>query len=48
MAAIGLLSGAGFFIVAIGGTILALLIVNISALLDERIVGELDEDQDDE
>ena len=43
VAAIGLLSGAGFFIAAIGGTIIALVVVNISALLDERILGEHDE-----
>lgn len=48
VAAIGLLSGAGFFIVAIGGTIIALVVVNITALIDERILGMRNGEQDDE
>ena len=38
VAAIGLLAGAGFILVAVGGTVLVLLIINISSLIDERTI----------
>lgn len=45
VAAIGLLAGAGFVVVAVGGTVLVLLIVNILSFLYDRF---LDADSADE
>ena len=39
VAAVGLLCAAGFFVLAGGATVLVLLIINISSLIDDRILG---------